>query len=175
MATPANTALIVIDVQNAVIAEGAHREAEVLAAISDMAERARAARTPVIYIQHNEDWPAMRKGADGWRIHPAVAPKPGETTIDKTASDSFQDTPLQAELDRLGARRLVLCGLQTDHCVNATVRSAFAKGYDVVLAADAHSTSSGAAVIEAHNADFAALADGERRVELRPASEIAFG
>jgi nicotinamidase-related amidase len=171
-----HTALIVIDVQNAVLEEGAHREAEVLAAIADMAERARATGTPVIYVQHNEDFPAMRKGADGWQIHPAVAPLPGELRIDKTVGDSFAGSPsLEAALADRGVRRVVLCGLQTDHCVNATVRSAFAKGYDVVLAADAHSTSSGAEVIAAHNAAFAALADGDRRVELRQAGEIAFG
>ena len=165
------TALLVIDVQNAVVAEGAQRESEVLAAIADLARRARAAGTPVIYVQHNEPpFPAMRHGGDGWQVHPAVAPLPGELRIDKTEADSFTGSPsLAAALEALGARRIVMCGLQTDHCVNATVRSGHAKGYEVVLAGDAHTTSSPQAVIDAHNADLAALG-----VAVKPAAEIGF-
>ncbi|HVN01364.1 MAG TPA: isochorismatase family protein [Caulobacteraceae bacterium] len=164
------TALLVIDVQNAVVAEGAQREAEVLAAIADLAARARSAGAPVIYVQHNEPFPAMTKGAEGWQVHPAVAPLPGELKIDKTQADSFTGTPsLSAALERLGVGRVVMCGLQTDQCVNATVRSGFAKGYDVVLAADAHTTSSPQSVIDAHNTDLAALG-----VAVKPAAEIGF-
>jgi nicotinamidase-related amidase len=159
------TALLVIDVQNAVVAEGAQRESEVLAAIADLTQRARAAGTPVIYVQHNEPpYPAMRLGADGWQVHPAVAPLPGELRIDKTEADSFTGTPsLAAALAELGARRIVMCGLQTDQCVNATVRSGHA------LAGDAHTTSSPQAVIDAHNADLAALG-----VAVKTAAEIGF-
>src|SRR5215469_4261092 len=118
------TALLIIDVQNAVVAN-AWRLDETLAVIADLAQRARTAGAPVVYLQHtNPDEPAMNHGADGWRIHPAVAPAPGETVIEKAASDGFYATPLKAELTRLGVSRLIVCGAQTEFCVDATTRAA---------------------------------------------------
>jgi nicotinamidase-related amidase len=149
------TALLVIDVQSALVAN-ADRGAEVLATISGLVERARAAGIPVIYLQHcHSTYPPMMKGAAGWHIHPNVAPKPGELVIEKAASDGFYQTDLQRELDRLAIERLVVCGLQTEFCVDATCRAAFSRGFEIVLAADAHSTTDAVApasvVIQHHN------------------------
>jgi nicotinamidase-related amidase len=172
------TALLVIDVQRAIV-EGAYRETEVLAAIADLAARARAAAVPVIYLQHCHDcYHPMMKGAEGWAIHSAVAPKPGDVVIEKTASDSFYRTTLQAELERRGVRRLVICGLQTEFCVDATARAALSHGYDVALAADAHTT--GDAILPAdttirhHNHALGNLAHPSRRIEVKPSAEISF-
>ena len=52
----------------------------------------------------------------------------------------MSQTGLQSEFDGLGVERLVMCGLQTEFCVDATCRAAFSRGFEVVLAADAHST-----------------------------------
>ena len=51
----------------------------------------------------------------------------------KTRPDAFEDTSLHDELQ--GVQRLVICGPQSDCCIDATVRGALARGYDVVLAA----------------------------------------
>ena len=111
------SALLVIDVQSALIAS-ADRGAEVIVVIRDLIVRAREVGTPVVYLQHcHSTYEPMKKGASGWRIHPEVEPRPGELIIEKTASDGFHDTSLQSELDRLGATRLIVCGLQTEFCV----------------------------------------------------------
>jgi nicotinamidase-related amidase len=134
------TALLVIDVQSALIAN-AYRGTDVVAVIRDLVERARNASIPVIFLQHcHANYPPMMKGASGWHIHADVAPKPGELVIEKTASDGFYQTALQSELDRLAVGRLIICGLQTEFCVDATCRSAFSRGFEIVLASDAHST-----------------------------------
>jgi len=69
-------ALLVIDVQVEVItgATPAWEHEAVLGRIAGLLERARAAGTPVIYVQHEEDHPSLAPGSDGWQIHPAVAP-----------------------------------------------------------------------------------------------------
>jgi len=171
------TALLIIDVQNAVVA-GAYRQAEVLAAIAGLAERARAAGTPVIYRQHEEPGSPMARGAPGWEIHPAVAPAPGEAVIGKRASDGFYRTTLAAELARLGVSRLVVCGAQTEFCVDATTRAALSAGFDVILATDAHTTGDGvipaAKAIEHHNRTLGWLAHPDHSVKLAPAAKIAF-
>ena len=179
------TALLVVDVQVAVVSgvEGikpAYRERETLAKIGELLGKARAAKAPVVYVQHEEpQWPPMNAGSDGWQVHPAVAPGPGDPIVHKRASDSFYGTPLRNELDRLGVTRLVICGLETEMCVDATARRALSLAYDVVLAADAHTTHDGAVLtadrIVAHsNATLANLPHPTREIAVVPTAEIGF-
>jgi nicotinamidase-related amidase len=173
------TALLVIDVQSALIAR-ADRGAEVLAAISHLIERARATGAPIIYLQHcHSTYQPMMKGAAGWLIHPSVAPKPGELVIEKAASDGFYQTSLQSELDRLAVERLIICGLQTEFCVDATCRAAFSRGFEIVLAADAHTTTDAVApaslVVQHHNYALANLAHPQRRIAVTASAEIDIG
>jgi nicotinamidase-related amidase len=82
-------------------------------------------------------------------------------------------------LQARGVRRVVVCGLQTDCCVNATARAALPLGYAVVLAADAHSTEdrerAAADVVAEHNAALAALGDEGETIQVVPAVAIEFG
>jgi nicotinamidase-related amidase len=170
------TALLVIDVQSALIAN-AYRGTDIVAVIHDLVERARSAEIPIIFLQHcHAKYPPMMKGASGWHIHADVAPTPGELIIEKTASDGFYQTALQAELDRLAVERLIICGLQTEFCVDATCRSALSRGFEIVLASDAHTTTDAVApasiVVQHHNYALANLAHPERRIAVLPSTEI---
>lgn len=183
------TALLVIDVQVAIMdgLEGmsppAYRRDETLARIGDLLAKARAAKAPVLFVQHEEEaFPPMSAGAPGWAIHPAVAPRRGEAIVRKRTADSFYGTPLRAELDRLGVDRLVVAGAETHLCVDTTVRRALSLDYDVILAADAHTMSGGgddapltpAQVVAHHNATLAGLPHPRRGVAVVPAAEIGF-
>jgi nicotinamidase-related amidase len=173
------TALLVIDVQSALIAS-AGLGSDVVAVIRRLIERARASGAPVIYLQHcHATYPPMMKGAAGWHIHADVAPKPGEIVIEKTASDGFYQTRLQAELDRLAIERLIVCGLQTEFCVDTTCRAAFSHGFEIVLAADAHTTTDAVAsasiVVQHHNYALANLAHPRGRIAVMPSAEIDVG
>ena len=179
--TIGNTALLVVDVQVAVIAgEAEHHDAEgILGRIAGLLDKARAAGRPVIYVQHeSEGYPPMKVGADGWQVHPAVTPLPGEPRVRKRACDSFYKTSLESELKERGIRSLVVCGCDTDYCVDTTVRSALSHGCDVTLVGDAHTTSDSdvltAAQIIAHvNSTLNGLPiDRESRVV--PAAEVTF-
>lgn len=139
------TALLVIDVQSGVVdwsQPTSEDSDEVLARINELLARARAAGTPVIYIQHDgeEEGGRLFPGSVGWKIHPAIAPANGETVIRKRASDAFYETSLQDELHKRGIKRLVVTGCRTQYCVDTTCRSAVSLGYDVTLASDAHMT-----------------------------------
>ncbi len=58
----------------------------------------------------------------------------------KNYGDSFEDTTLESTLGQLGIGHLVVAGAQTDQCVRSTIHGGFARGYDVTLVADAHTT-----------------------------------
>jgi nicotinamidase-related amidase len=140
------TALVVIDVQVAMMEAPApqpppFRKDDVLANIRTMLDNARAAGSKVIFVRHMEpNFAEMQPGHPAFEVHPAIAPLPGETVINKTACDSFCGTDLDAILRESGVEHLVTCGMQTDYCVDSATRSAMHRGFNVTLATDAHST-----------------------------------
>ncbi|MGQ0433928.1 MAG: isochorismatase family protein [Microthrixaceae bacterium] len=132
-----NTALLVIDVQNGVVAQ-AHQRDEVIANINRLVEKARAAAAPVIWVQHNSD--QLPVDSDTWQYVPELERRDVEPLVHKQYGDSFEDTTLEADLARLGVGRLLVSGAETDACVRSTLHGAFTRGYDTVLVADAHTT-----------------------------------
>lgn len=131
------TALLVIDVQNDVVAE-AHDRDDVVARIAGLVKRARKAGVPVVWVQHSDV--GMPEGSEGWRYVPELAMKAGEPVIHKRYGDSFEGTGLEAELANAAVGHLVVCGAQTDACIRSTIHGAFTRGYDVTLVGDAHTT-----------------------------------
>ncbi len=132
-----NTALLVIDVQNGVVA-GAHRRDEVVANVGSLVARARREGVPVVWVQHSDA--NLARGSDDWRIVPELTPGQAEPLVEKNYGDSFEDTVLETVLSDLGVGRLVVVGAQTDACVRSTLHGAFARGYDATLVGDAHTT-----------------------------------
>jgi nicotinamidase-related amidase len=132
-----NTALLVIDVQNGVVA-GAHERDAVVGRIAGLVDKARSEAVPVVWVQHNSQ--EFVADTDPWRIVPELQPAADDPLVQKRYGDSFEDTDLEAILDRLGVGKLVVCGAQTDACVRSTIHGAFARGYDTTLVADAHTT-----------------------------------
>ena len=132
-----DTALLVVDVQNEVVAN-AYRRDEVIENIRTLIERARGLRVPVIWVQHADD--NMPEGSDGWQYVPELQRQGSEPLVGKRYGDAFEDTNLESELNRLHVGRLVVAGAQTDACIRATLHGAFTRGYDTLLVADAHTT-----------------------------------
>jgi nicotinamidase-related amidase len=132
-----NTALLVIDVQNGVVA-GAHERDTVVANIASLVERARAERVPVVWVQHSDE--QLERASDEWRIVPELNPDEAEPLVEKSYGDSFEATELESVLAGLGVGSLVVVGAQTDACIRSTLHGAFARGYDATLVSDAHTT-----------------------------------
>lgn len=133
-----NTALLVIDVQNAVVEDGFDSQA-VVERIGKVVDAARTVGMPVVYVQHEDEW--MTPGSEGWHIRPEVAPVVGDTIVAKRYPDAFVETALAETLTRLGAGRLIIAGAQSDACIRATSHRALIEGYDITLISDAHTTS----------------------------------
>ena len=132
-----NTALLVIDVQNGVVA-GAHERDAVVANVGSLVDKARQAQVPVVWVQHSDE--ELERGSEPWRIVPELAPGDTEPLVEKHYGDSFEDTTLETVLSGLGVGRLVVAGAQTDACIRSTLHGALARGYDVTLVSDAHTT-----------------------------------
>jgi nicotinamidase-related amidase len=132
-----NTALLVIDVQNGVVA-GTHNRDGVIANINTVVDKARAADAPVVWVQHSGDH--LPRGSESWQYVPELVRRDSEPLVHKTYGDSFEGTDLEALLAERGVGRLIVTGAQTDACIRATLHGALVRGYDVMLVGDAHTT-----------------------------------
>jgi nicotinamidase-related amidase len=132
-----NTALVVIDVQNGVVADAHDRDA-VVSNISSLVDRARDEGVPVVWVQHSDG--QLEQGSDAWAYVPELEQRESEPLVHKTFGDSFEGTDLEDVLARAGIGHLVVTGAQTDACIRSTIHGAFVRGYDVTLVGDAHTT-----------------------------------
>jgi nicotinamidase-related amidase len=134
------TALLVIDAQNDVIADGYDKDG-VVTRLAQAIARAREQLVPVIFIQHEEpDYPPMNRGAEGWKIDSRIAPLEGEIVIGKLWGDAYVDTDLKETLEDLDITHLVIGGAQSDACIRAAIYRSLIEGFDVTLLGDAHTT-----------------------------------
>ena len=132
-----NTALLVIDVQNNVVA-GAHDRDGVIANIATLVAKARAEQVPVVWVQHSDD--NLPEGSDGWQYVAELSQQESEPLVHKHYGDSFEDTNLESVLAQHQVGRLVVAGAQTDECIRSTLHGAIVRGYDATLVSDAHTT-----------------------------------
>ena len=136
-------ALIVIDIQNDYFPGGRMElegspEASLQAAT--LLQAFRTGQLPLVHIQHLSNRPGASfflPGTEGVNIHANVAPHAGETVIQKNFPNSFRGTSLLQHLRGLGADHLVITGMMTHMCVDATTRAAFDLGFTCSLAHDA--------------------------------------
>jgi nicotinamidase-related amidase len=165
-------ALVIVDIQKDYFPGGAH-PLESPEAAAEAARRVldafRSAGDPVVHVRHvwdEEEATFMRPETEGVEIHPEVAPADGEFVITKEFPNSFRETTLEDDLRARGVDALVVCGMMTSMCVDATVRAAVDLGFDTTVVHDACATCDlefgGRSVpaAEVHSAFLAALGDG---------------
>lgn len=132
-----HTALLVIDVQNGVVAGSPNRD-EVVANVGRLVDRARAEHVPVVWVQHSDE--GLPEGSQDWQYVPELTRDESEPLVAKNWGDSFENTTLAEVLAERKVGRLVVCGAQTDACIRSTLHGAVVRGYDAVLVSDAHTT-----------------------------------
>lgn len=132
-----NSALIVVDVQSGVMDASWNAES-VISTISDLVDRARTSDTEVIWVRHTSG--ELPTDSPQWQIVDALSPEPGEAIVEKTHGNTFEDTEFEEVLSAKDVGHLVVTGAQSDACIRSTIHGGFARGYDVTLVSDAHTT-----------------------------------
>jgi ureidoacrylate peracid hydrolase len=159
---PAHTAVMVIDMQNDFCAERGYVEKvvgkdvsacrAVVPAIMDLVAAARERRIPVLWIKANYDPDRLPEGmltkqreksteiccGTGTWGHDfyGVTAADGEPVIEKSCYSAFVGTEVEKELRQRGIRTLVFAGVQTNVCVDSSLRDAVCRGFYAVLASD---------------------------------------
>jgi nicotinamidase-related amidase len=144
MSPSAGPALLIIDVQEGLDDPryGARNNPDAERRMADLLAAWRAARRPVIHVQHLslEPQSPLRADRPGHVIKTEVKPLPGEPVFQKHVNSAFIGTELEAHLRAHGIESLVMVGLTTDHCVSTTARMAGNLGFSVTLVEDATAT-----------------------------------
>ncbi|MBQ8317731.1 MAG: cysteine hydrolase [Lachnospiraceae bacterium] len=104
-------------------------------------EVARINNVEVIYVRH-DDGPdcELTKGKEGFEIYDGFAPLDGEKIFDKTVNSSFKGTGLLEYLKDKGEDTIIVVGLQTDYCMDATIKCGFEHGFNMIVPEYTNST-----------------------------------
>lgn len=139
-----NACLLIIDVQEGMFSidsNPVYNADELLQTIKNILDRAREVGFPIIFVQHESAPGGLLDRANAsWAIMPEVSPNEAEPIVYKKTPSAFVGTNLQAMLEDRQISTLAITGLQSELCVDSTVRHATFLGFNVILVQDAHST-----------------------------------
>jgi nicotinamidase-related amidase len=127
-------ALVVIDIQTALINEHPYNETTFIENVKQLIQYARKNNRPIIYVQHEGAVGGeLERGSQGWTIYQEIAPIEGDVIVSKRYNSSFRQTTMKSELSQISAKKITICGMQTEHCIDATCKVAFEYGYDITI------------------------------------------
>lgn len=130
-----HTALLIIDVQKFYFPDGQvplKHPTETSKQIKKVLDAFRENQMEVVHIKHN-----AQKNAEIYRL---LAPAKNETVITKNEANSFNGTKLDEYLKKANINSLVITGMQTHMCVEATTRAAYDLGYKCSVISDGCTT-----------------------------------
>ncbi len=136
-----NCVLLVVDVQAALIQNHPYNEENVMENIKELISISRDSNKEVLYVRHDDGvGEELAYGTEGWQIYREITPNIGEKIFDKKYNSAFLKTGLREYLETRKIDTIILTGLQTEYCIDATVKSAFENGYNVIIPEQANTT-----------------------------------
>lgn len=133
--------LIIIDMQEALVAEKPYNEEITLNNIELLIRKCRENNVEVIYVRHDGGkGDELEYGSSGWQIHTKIAPKEGEKIIEKRFNSAFRDTELKDYLYEKEIDTLILEGMQTEYCFDTTCKVAFEYKFNLIIPEEANTT-----------------------------------
>lgn len=135
-------ALVIVDIQRDYFPGGRmplHEPEAAAAKAGQVLEAFRASGEPVVHMQHlsRAGGGFLEEGTEGAEIMAPVTPRDGEAVISKRAPNSFLGTDLEQHLRDLAVDEVVVAGMMTSMCVDATTRAGADLGFKMTLVPDA--------------------------------------
>ena len=133
--------LLVVDAQKLITTDKLYMADRFIANVKQLIGEARANGVEVIYVRHDDgEGCELTKGKAGYEIYSGFAPAKGEKIFDKRVNSPFRDTGLLEYLHSKGENDIIITGLQTDYCIDASVKCGFEHGFRVIVPNFANST-----------------------------------
>ena len=133
--------LLIVDTQKLIVNEKLYKFDRFVSNVKELINKARTNRIEVIYVRH-DDGPdsELTKGNIGFEIYKEFKPINGERIFDKKVNSAFKGTGLLEYLINKGEKDIVIAGLQTDYCIDATIKCGFEHGFNIIVPAYANTT-----------------------------------
>lgn len=133
--------LLVIDTQKLITNEELYEFDIFVSNIKKLIHTSRTNNIEVIYIRHDDgEGTKLTKGTDGFEIYEKFQPINNEKIFDKNVNSAFNGTGLLEYLTDSGEKDIIIAGLQTDYCIDATIKCGFEHGFKLIVPAHANTT-----------------------------------
>ncbi len=133
--------LLVIDMQKGIVDEELYAFDTFMDRTVRLVEAARKNGVEVIFVQHDAGaGSGLSVRDEAFEIIDELRPEPGEKVFIKTINSCFGNKELKRYLKQQEDKRLMIIGLQTNYCIDATVKSAFERGFTVIIPEGSNST-----------------------------------
>lgn len=129
-----DTVLLIIDVQNLLMENKPYNKKEFISNIKQLMIWAKQKEIEIIYVRHDDgEGSDLARNSFNWQIYKEIAPVSNEKIVDKIYNSAFKDTDLKNYLQKKQIKNLIITGMQTEYCIDATIKSAFDNNYDIIL------------------------------------------
>ena len=126
--------LLVVDMQKGLVDEELYAFDTFMDSTVRLIEAARKNGVEVIYAQHDAGpGSGLSAGDSAFEIVDQAHPEQGEKVFVKTINSCFGNKDFKDYMERQEDKRLMIIGLQTNYCIDATVKSAFERGFEVII------------------------------------------
>ena len=133
--------LLVIDMQKGLVDEDLYAFDTFTERTTQLVDVARKSHVEVIFVQHDAGPDSgMSVGDEAFEIIDRIAPAEGEKVFVKTINSCFGNKEFREYMEQKNDKRLMIIGLQTNYCIDCTVKSAFERGFEVIIPEGTNST-----------------------------------
>ena len=133
--------LLVVDTQKGITNSELYNFELFESSIKKLINRARHNNTEVIFVRHDDGAGSkLTKGNDGFEIYDEFKPADNEIVFDKNVNSSFKNTGLLQYLREKEENTIIIVGLQTEYCIDATIKAGFEYGFKMIVPANTNST-----------------------------------
>lgn len=136
-----NIALMVIDMQEGLVKDHPYNERKVIENIKKLLKTARENNLEIVYVRHDDGQGTdLAYGTDAWQVYSEIKPEKGEYIVEKTYNSAFHKTDLREYLNSKNIDTVILTGMQTEYCIDATLKSAFDYEYEIIIPEETNTT-----------------------------------
>lgn len=133
--------LLVVDTQKAITNEKLYEFDLFKKRVNELINKARSNGIEVIFVRHDDGVGCeLSKGNEGFEIYEGFKPRVDEIIFDKTVNSSFKDTGLLEYLKGKNEDTVIIVGLQTDYCIDATIKAGFEHGFKMIVPENTNTT-----------------------------------
>lgn len=133
--------LLVVDTQKAITNEKLYKFDWFEKQVKELINKARSYGIEVIFVRHDDGIGCeLSKGNEGFEIYEDFKLENNELIFDKTVNSSFKGTGLLEYLKGKNEDTIIIVGLQTDYCIDATIKAGFEHGFKMIVPENTNST-----------------------------------